>query len=372
MLREETKNALISFLEDRKNLDVAGNSLLVFQNDQELFRHYTGDVSKDTIFRIYSMTKLFTVVSALQLMELGKFTMEDPVSMYLPEYETIHVWDEKLGKSVLAENAIRIRDLFCMSSGLTYGGDWGVTPKQISNLQIELEKEYPGESYTTQQFARALAKVDFAFQPGTRWAYGLSHDVLGAVIEVISGQTLGEYMKEHIFDPLGMKHTFFRLPSEYKEQLATHSADPSEDAKFKEQARYESGGGGLLSTLDDYMKFANTLTRGGISADGVRILGRKTIDLLRMDQLNEAQKADFNWDYLKGYSYGLGVRTMVDPAQSGIPGSVGEFGWCGVLGTWVLIDPAEKLTVVYMHQRYPNLEKYVQTHLRSMIYGGIE
>ncbi len=127
----------------------------------------------------------------------------------------------------------------------------------------------------------------------------------------------------------------------------------------------------MLSTTDDYMKLARTLTLGGTSPEGVKILGRKTIELLRMDHLNAEQKQDFNWDYLKGYSYGLGVRTLVDPAAAGVPGTVGEFGWCGVLGTWVLMDPEEELTVVYMHQRYPNLEAYVQIHLRQMIYSLI-
>lgn len=371
-MREESRKSLIDFLENRKTLDVSGNSLLVFKNDREIFRHYTGDVKQDTIFRIYSMTKVLTVVSALQLFELGKFAMDDPLYLYLPEYENIHIWNEELKKSVPAQNKIRIRDLFCMSSGLSYEGDYGVTPKQLLEIRNSLEAQYPGESYSTLQYIRLLPKADFAFEPGTGWQYGLSHDVLGALIEVLSNQTLGEYMKEHIFNPLGMEHTFFRIPEEMKCLLATHSADIKEDAKYQPLARYESGGGGLLSTLDDYMKFANTLTRGGTSTDGVRILGRKMIELMRMDQLNEIQKKDFNWSYLKGYGYGLGVRTMVNPAVSGIPGSIGEFGWCGVLGTWVLMDPVEQLTAVYMHQRYPNLEEYVQTHLRPLIYGAID
>ena len=213
--------------------------------------------------------------------------------------------------------------------------------------------------------------MPLAFEPGTHWRYSLCHDVLGAVIEVLSGQLLSEYMQEHIFAPLGMQHTFFRYAEEEKDKLVLCKAHDIGFGMHQPQAKYESGGGGLLSTLDDYMKFANTLTRGGTSADGVRILGRKTIDLLRSDQLNKTQKKDFNWDYLRGYSYGFGVRTMQDVAEAGIPGTVGEFGWCGYLGTWVLMDPEEQLTVVYMHQSNPNLEKYVQTHLRAMIYSAL-
>lgn len=371
-MRKESVEALKAFLEDRKNLNVSGNSLLIYHKGQEIFRHYTGDVNKDTLFRIYSMTKVVTVTAALQLYEMGKFAMEDPLYLYLPEYKDITVWDEEKKEAVPAKNEIRIRDVFCMSTGLTYEGDWGETPRQLASIRGQMEAKQPGEAYTTQDYIRAISKAALMFEPGTRWAYGLSHDVLGALIEVLSGQTLGEYMKEHIFEPLEMNHTFFRCPEELRKNIATHNGSEAEDAKFGPNARYESGGGGLLSTLDDYMKLARALTKGGVSDNGVRILSKKMIELLRMDQLNADQKEDFNWDYLRGYSYGLGVRTMVDVAKSGIPGNVGEFGWCGVLGTWVLMDPEEELTVVYMHQRYPNLEKYVQTHLRTMIYSGLD
>ncbi|MBQ0000222.1 MAG: beta-lactamase family protein [Clostridiales bacterium] len=369
-MNERAKEALIRFLEERDELDVHGNSLLVFHKDKEIFRHYTGEVNKDTLFRIFSMTKVVTVTAALQLFELGKFTMEDPVSKFLPEFANMTVWDEEKQEAVPAKNEMRMRHLFSMSAGITYEGDSCETERQYVKLKEELMKEYP--HYTTQQYIRMLPKAPLAFEPGSHWRYSLCHDVLGAVIEVISGQLLGEYMHDHIFAPLGMEHTFFRCPAEYRSRMATKMlGDHFSDDMFAEENRYEAGGGGLLSTLDDYMKLANTLTRGGTSENGVRILGRKTIDLLRSDQLNEEQKKDFNWDYLNGYSYGMGVRTNVDPAKSGISGSVGEFGWCGVMGTWVLMDPEEELTVVYMHQRFPNLEKYVQTHLRAMIYGAL-
>lgn len=370
-MNEAQKQRLTDFLTDRAHLDVPGNALLIRRGGEELFRCFTGDAKADTLFRVYSMTKVVTVTAALQLYEQGLYAMDDPLGDYIPEFAQMTVWDEAAGRAVPAKHPIRIRDLFCMSAGLTYEGDWGETPRRLKAIRSELAAAYPNESYTTQQYVRRMAEAPLAFEPGTHWNYSLCHDVLGALVEVLSGQTLGEYMQAHIFAPLGMTNTFFRCPAEKCANIATHD-DPAADAKFGSQARYESGGGGLLSTADDYMTFAETLTRMGTSPKGVRILGRKTVDLLRMDQLSPAQKADFNWDYLTGYSYGLGVRTLVDPAAAGIPGSKGEFGWCGVLGTWVLMDPAEELTVVYMHQRYPNLEKYVQTHLRPMIYGAIE
>ena len=369
-MNDAQKQSLIRFLNDREHLDVTGNALLVRHRGGEIFRCFTGDADDQTLFRIYSMTKVLTVMAALQLYEQGLYAMDDPLGEYIPEFRSMRVWDAAAGKAVPAKNPIRIRDLFCMSAGLTYEGTGGETARTLLEIRKKLEAELPGEQYTTQQYVRLMAQAPLAFEPGTHWNYSLCHDVLGALVEVLSGQLLGEYMREHIFAPLGMQHTFFRCPEELRAHMATHS-DPGGDAKFGSEARYESGGGGQLSTADDYMRFAEALTNWGTSPDGVRILGRKTVELLRMDQLNEQQKCDFNWDYLAGYSYGLGVRTLVDPARAGIPGTKGEFGWCGVLGTWVLMDPEEQLTAVYMHQRYPNLEKYVQTHLRPMIYGAI-
>ena len=363
---------LVRFLEDREKLDVPGNGLLVWHKGKEIFRHFSGNAGPETLFRIFSMTKVATVTAALQLMERGLFTMEDPLGDYLPEYAEMTVWDKEKNEAVPAKNTLRVRDLFCMSAGLTYGGEWSENGRQIDRIRAELAEKHDG-NYTTQEFARAIAKAPLLFEPGTHWNYSLCHDVLGALIEVLSGENFGEYLEKHIFAPLGMKDTGFHCPEDKQDRIAQFGdgSDDGRNAMYAPGVKYESGGGGLLSTADDYMKFAEALTHMGTATDGTRILGRKTVDLLRQDQLNADQKADFNWDYLKGYSYGLGVRTLLDPAKAGIPGSVGEFGWCGVLGTWMLMDPEEELSVIYMHQRTPNLEKYVQTHLRSMIYSMI-
>lgn len=363
--------AITDFLEDKTHLDVPGNALLVYHHGKEIFRHFTGDAQPDTLFRICSMTKVFTVTAALQLYEQGKFAMDDPLSMYIPEYAHSTLWDAEKEQAVPTSGPILIRHLFTMSAGITYGGDWCETGRRIIAINRKNGEQFGVKGVSTLEYVRQLADVPLLFEPGTHWNYSLCHDILGGLVEVLSGMTLGEYMKQYIFDPLGLENTFFRYPADKKEKLATLPHATHFDAGYTPESRYESGGGGLLSTADDYMRFAVAMANGGVGSNGRRILGRKTIDLLRMDQLNAAQKADFNWDYLKGYSYGLGVRTLVDPAASGIPGTVGEFGWCGYLGTWVLIDPEEQLAAVYMHQREPNLEKYVQTHLRPMIYSLI-
>lgn len=362
---------LTAFLESRDVMDIAGNALLILQDDKEIYRHTSGKGDCDTLYRVFSMTKPVTVTATMQLWEKGLLSLEDPISRYLPEYENVTVWDDAAKACVPANTPVTIRHLLTMTAGFCYGGDWAEVPRRTSAVRAELEKEHPGSAYTTREFARAMAQVPLAFQPGTHWQYSLCHDILGAVIEQVSGMTLGAYMKQHIFDPLGMAHTFFRCPEELQFRMA-EPRDPSGDASYGARARYESGGGGLLSTIDDYMTFANTLTRGGISEKGVRILKKETIDLIRQDQLDDHTRPDYNWSYLKGYGYGLGMRTLLDPALCGIPGSKGEFGWCGVLGTWVLMDPERRLTVVYMHQHYPNYEEYVQTNLRRLIYGLID
>jgi CubicO group peptidase (beta-lactamase class C family) len=235
------------------------------------------------------------------------------------------------------------------------------------------------QALTTREVARRLAAVPLAFDPGTHWMYGLSHDILGALIEEISGVTVGVYLKDTIFDPLGMHDTGFHLQPSEQGRLASYYAHKNgviqhkiteSDVQYAPGSLYESGGAGLLSTLGDYLRFAGALANGG-ALNGARILGRKTIDLLRADCLSEEQKRDYNWPYLRGYSYGLGVRTLVDIAAAGANGSLGEFGWCGMAGTWTLIDPAEKLAAVYMHQLSPNLESERQPRLRAAIYAGV-
>lgn len=370
-MKRDPHALLCSFLRDREQLPVTGNALLVKQGEKELFRCYTGKAQKDTLYRVYSMTKPVTVTAAMQLFEQGAFNLDEPLSRYIPEYRDLTVWDENTHFPRPAKAPILIRDLFRMSAGITYGGNDCETARQVSALQNRFSCTYPGESYSTLSFVRELAGIPLAFEPGAHWRYSLCHDVLGGLIEVLSGQTLGDYMHEHIFSPLQMKDTFFRCPEEKAHRILPADAPGFGDEKYQPSARYESGGGGLLSTLDDYMLFSRALTRGGIGENGQRILKEETVELMRQDQLTEPMKQDFNWDYLHGYSYGLGMRTLLFPGSEGIPGSKGEFGWCGVLGTWVLMDPKEDLTCVYMHQRFPNLEKYVQLSLRPMVYDLI-
>ncbi|HEY5561551.1 MAG TPA: serine hydrolase domain-containing protein [Clostridiaceae bacterium] len=340
-------------------------------------------ISTDTIYRIYSMSKVITCAAALMLYERGLFLLNDPLEEYLPEFKASQVYRYTPYNALYVSSAtkpILIKDLFTMSSGLTYPGENMETAKEISRSLAEYKKTHlEGDELNVRILSKILGKVPLAFDPGTHWQYGFSHDVLGALIEVISGKKFSQFLKDEIFDPLGMKDTFFRIPENKKSRLCS-IYDRSNDGKltkitdldedFQLNATMESGGGGLLSTLGDYGRFAHLMANGG-ELDGVKILSGKTIELMTTNHLSPQQLVDFDWPYQAGYGYGLGVRVMIDPAAGGSNSSLGEFGWCGMAGTWVLIDPKEKLAAVYMQQLQPNFEAFHQPRLRSVIYGSI-
>ncbi|WP_246516737.1 serine hydrolase domain-containing protein [Lederbergia ruris] len=366
----------------------AGCALAVHRQGEKIFEDFVGvadletgkPITADTIYRIYSMTKVVTCTAALMLYERGAFLLNDPLEEYLPEFKNPLVYRKSdTGEMYTspASRSITVKDLFTMTSGLTYPGEGNETERQVAKAMQSLEKQ--DKKMTTRQVSQALAAIPLAFDPGTRWHYGLSHDVLGALIEVISGKSFGQFLQEEIFDPLGMEDTFFRIPEAKKGRLCSNYRRNEQgelikntemDANIQADAKFESGGGGLLSTLHDYSRFAQMLANGG-TLDGERIIGRKTIELMATNQLRPENRENYNWNYLSGYGYGLGVRVMIDPALGGANSSLGEFGWSGLLGTWVTIDPVEKLSAVYMQQMLPNFESYHQPRLRSVIYGAL-
>jgi CubicO group peptidase (beta-lactamase class C family) len=262
-----------------------------------------------------------------------------------------------------------------MTSGITASGSSNETERQtreaFGNGSADMDMR---------TFTKTLSAIPLAFEPGAHWNYGLSHDVLGALVEVLSGQTFGQFLQQEIFEPLGMKDTFFRLPDEKKARLCKmydRAADGTLttvttplDSRYVEGSLFESGGGGLLSTTADYIRFAQALVRGG-ELDGARLLGRKTIELMAANHLNEQQLQDFSQPpQRKGYGYGLGVRTLIDPAAGGMNASVGEFGWSGLAGSWMMVDPQEQLTVVYMQQLLPSRAAFIHPRLRNVIYSA--
>ena len=371
------------FMESLKDIGIPGADLSIYLKGEEVFRHRTGfanlesqiPIAPDTLYSIYSMTKVVTCVSALRLFEEGRFLLNDPLSNYLPEFKEMQVrhTHENGATSILpAKKPIRIVDLFTMSSGVTYA---------FTDHVQKLLQETDGNS-TLKDMVSAIAKDPLFFEPGDRYHYGFSHDILGHLVEVLTGKTIGEYFYENIFAPLGMEDTFFKVPPEKQHRFANcyvieeeaedkykHSINKNGPLRFVDpDYKFESPGGGLVSTIDDYAKFANTLCAGGTAVNKYRLLGKATVNLMRANQLDDARMKDFDGP-AHGYGYGLGVRTMVNPAIGGASSNVGEFGWSGLAGTYVLMDPSIGLTYVYAHQLMPSKEEYVAPRLRNIIYG---
>jgi CubicO group peptidase (beta-lactamase class C family) len=335
-------------------------------------------INLDTIYRIYSMTKVVTCVAALMLYEKGLYLLNDPLGDYLPEFQNPQMYkynDFGIKTLVPAGAPIRIKDLFMMTSGITYGGDGNETERQT-----RAKMERATETMDTQTAVKAIASVPLAFEPGTRWKYGMSHDVLAALIEVLSGQKFGDFLEKEIFEPLGMKDTSFRIREDQRDRLCTMydcaadgtmSPNTRLDSCYQPDCQLESGGAGLLSTIGDYSKFAQVLANGG-ELNGTRILSRKTVQLMATNHLNAQQLRDFDWSQMSGYGYGLGVRVLLDPAAGGNNGSIGEFGWAGMAGSYLLIDPKEELSIVYMQQLLPSREPFIHPRLRAVVYGAME
>ncbi len=337
-------------------------------------------VTADTLYRIFSMTKVITCTAALKLYERGLYSLNDPLSEYLPEFSNPMVYRTSPNSMLSVSSAltpIRVRDLFTMTSGLPYAGDDTQTGRDIKKKLDEWDAS--GFNYDLRTAVKMLASIPLCFDPGTHWRYGFSHDVLAALVEVVSGKKYGQYLKDEIFDPLGMKNTSHRISGDKRKLLCSLYNQSGDGTMIKTLERdqythaddvFEGGGSGLLSTLGDYQRFVRMLCNNG-ELDGERILSRKTIDLMAANHLDNLQQADYSWPHHTGYGYGLGVRVMTDPVKGGCNGSIGEFGWSGVLGTWMMIDRSEDLTVVYMQQLQPSLEEYHAPRIRAVVYGAL-
>ena len=366
--------------------EIAGCSVRIVRNDKVFYEGNFGyadieqkeKMSDNTIFPIASMSKVITVAGIMQLYEQGLFKLWDPVSKFLPGFKNPKIAVEKPDGSyeiVDARGEVTMRQLFTMTSGVPYAWD------NTAAGRIRIEKEtawmkqgnpFPGAV----EYANLVGQLPLAFEPGEKWMYGFSIDILGAVIEVLTGKSLGEYLKVNIFDPLDMKDTGFFVPAEKCSRLATlyHINDgmkPDERNYPDRTPQFESGGGGLSSTVRDYSRFAQMLLHGG-TLDGVRILGRKTVDLISTDHLTPDQRKSDNWDTQRGYGYGLGVRVMTNPELAGINGSVGEWGWDGAFGNWFCVDPKENLTCVYLTTNRPGEHYRFIPKLMASMYASLD
>ena len=365
---------------------IAGCSARIIRNGETCFDGCFGyaDIEKkipitdQTIFPIASMSKVITVAGIMHLYEQGLFKLWDPVSEYLPGFKNPTIAREKPDGTyeiVPAKGEVTMRQLFTMTSGVPYGGQ----DTAAARIRQEKDKEYTVQGKPrpeTLEYCNQVGRLPLAFEPGEKWMYGFSIDVLGAVIEASSGKTLGAYLKETVFDPLGMEDTGFFVPAQKQDRIATlyhirEGMTPQKRPAPTEKPAFESGGGGLFSTVKDYSRFAQMLLCGG-TLDGNRVLGRKTIDLISTDHLTPAQQATHNWDTQRGYGYGLGVRVMTNPEIADINGSVGEWGWDGAYGNWFCVDPKENLTCVYLTTNLPGDHYRFIPKLMASMYASLK
>ncbi|MBQ9120069.1 MAG: beta-lactamase family protein [Lachnospiraceae bacterium] len=369
---------------------VSGAQLRVLKNGKEIYRYYTGmadmeagvPVKEDTIYRMYSMTKPVTAVAAMILYERGLLDLYAPVSQYLPAYRGQKVLTEQ--GLVDAEREVTIRDLMNMTAGIVYPDMWFAAGREMENYYQKFEEaRRVGKEMTTREFMDFIAGCPLEFQPGERWRYGACADVMGAVIEIISGKKYSEFLQEEIFTPLDMKDTAFYVPEEKWHRFAQGYEYNEAEQKlvplaynilalgdYRKPPAFESAGAGLVSTVEDYSHFALMLANGG-EYNGVRMLGRKTVDFLATNQLTEAQLVSNDWESLRGYGYGNFMRTLLSRAKAASNGTEGEFGWDGWCGTYVAIDRAEDLVILYFIQRAGGGVASTVRKIRDIVYAGM-
>lgn len=333
-------------------------------------------MAEDAIFRIYSMSKPITGVALMMLYEEGKFRLSDPVRRHIPEFAELKVaasWGPNGPVLEDTDHAMTIRELMTHTAGLAYGiGD----PHPADRLYASEGVLNPRQ--TLKDMVDKLAELPLRQQPGTRWSYSVAVDVQGYLVEVLSGQPFNEFLQERIFDPLGMDDTGFHIPSEnhirfaqvygYDEDrslVAPPTPDASEGPRpFLDPATFFSGGGGLVSTTMDYMRFCQMLLNGG-ELDGVRLLSPTTVEMMSTNHLPREIG-----EYAPGLGFGLDFSVVLDPVEAGSV-SAGEYSWGGAAGTWFWIDPVQDLVFVGMIQQFGGGRPDVRSLSRRLTYGAI-
>jgi CubicO group peptidase (beta-lactamase class C family) len=329
-------------------------------------------MAQDTIFRIFSMTKPIVSVGIMMLLEEGHFVLNDPVAKFIPEFANQKVGVENDGKLDLVPLArpMTVQDLLRHTSGITYDHTG-------NRLVQQLYKQAPlrSRNITSAEHAALVAGLPLICQPGAEWNYSRSTDILGRIIEVVSGKSLGAYLAERILAPLQMAETAFHTGQENAGRLAEpFPTDPWNGEKVQlfnqlEKPVMESGGGGLVSTTMDYARFSQMLLNGG-TLDGNRLIGRKTLQLMASNHLGPAVKVDSPL-MPAGHGFGLGFAVRTQAGIAPFPGSVGQFFWSGMAGTFFWIDPVEEMFAVFMMQG-PGQRGYIRDLLRGLVYAAVE
>jgi len=338
----------------------------------------------DTIHRIYSMTKPLTSVAAMMLYEEGRFQLDDPVTRFLPEFSGMRVFaggSRGSFETVPAVRDITVRDLLTHTAGLTYGM---MHANMVDAMYRDQDVDFQTSDRTLAEVVATAATLPLLAQPGAEWNYSIATDVLGHLVAVLSGQDFGAFMAERILAPLGMADTGFHVPPERLSRLAANYRrggdgrpaliDDPQDSSFARPRRIASGGGGLLSTVGDYVRFCRFLLNRG-ELEGTRLLGRKTVELMMSNHLRGDMAAmgqpRFSESTYEGIGFGLGFSVMLDPARAQIIGTPGECAWGGAASTAFWVDPVEELAVILLTQLMPSSTYPLRRELRVLCYQAI-
>jgi len=361
---------LEEFLDTLPGIGIPTGDMTVWQNHKEIYRHSTGIYGlpdPDGLYYLYSNSKIITVCAAMTLFEKGEFVMSTPVADFLPEYADYQVMAGGGIYTVPGKKPITMKDLFCMTSGLGF---------DVSHPLIAEAVEKTGGRCPTREFIREIARIPFSYEPGERYLYGFSHDILAAVVEEISGESFNSYVKHSILDPLGMKNTTFVATDEVKakmvpEYIFNDRQNKAMDAHCMNPyvfgPEYESGGAGGISSLNDMATLADALTNFGMGANGNRILRKETVEYMRTPKLTPAQRSTFAWKHLiPSYTYGLGMRVLDNP-YGHIHMPVGEFGWAGAAGALFVCSPELGISAYYAQHMLNDKEDYVHPRLLNLL-----
>ena len=390
-------------MSDTKHLDrllqgfvdggLPGCALQISQRGKTIYEGYFGcadiesgkPVTRDSVFRMASMSKIPLYTVMMMLYERGKCLLTDPIWKYLPEWKNMKklVRDPNGRLAVVpTDGPITISDCLSMKCGLPYCfGPMPTDDPVQRSMQKCMEPLWAKGHFTVQENIAAMSGAVLSFEPGTHWQYGFSSELTAALIEKLADKPIDDVFREFLFEPLGMTSTASRFFGNMQKNLVTlynrapngalTPAASDYDQKFLPGEEHDSGWGRLFSNVNDYTKLFSMLANGGVF-DGVRVMGRKTIDLMRTNSLDDIQMKDFTNSYNAGYGYGFGVRTLIDKYQGRHNGSLGAFGWTGAFGAWGEADPEEGVSIVYMHNMLPNDEEYYHLRVRTAAYGCIE
>ena len=389
---ENVGNFMAGYLDDGK---LPGYACLVSRRGEEALFLSGGDMDvergkqmrRDTIFRIYSMTKPITSVALMMLYEQGHFQLDDPVAKYISAWKDLKVFsggDEHDFEVTDPERAMTIKDLFTHTSGLVYGFQQAHPVDAMYRARGQGGMRTQG---TLDDMIEMLADVPLKFSPGTRWNYGVSTDVLGYLVQQFADRPLDDFIAEHITGPLGMVDSGFSVPAGQVERFAAcyervpksngyKLQDDPETSPYLERPTFLSGGGGMVSTMDDYHRFTQMLLGQG-ELDGARLLGRKTVDYMTMNHMPDNQDLKgmgqpvFSETPYEGIGFGLGFSVVIDPAAANVLDSVGDYAWGGAASTYFWNDPSEDLTVLFMTQLLPSSSYPIRRQLKALVYQAL-